>query len=221
MDADDPLDRREVRQAAGHRRGATSGRSRPATPSARRPRSFHTHYRVAAGPPRARARYRNITGNEATALGFAGRVEARRPAAVLRLVPDHARRRTSSTSCRATRTSGSRRSRPRTRSPRSARRSARRYGGALGLTGVVRARASPSRREAMGLAVMVELPLVVIDVQRAGPSTGHADQERAGGPAPGDVRPQRRLADAGRRPGDARRVLRPRDRGLAASRSST
>ena len=34
------------------------------------------------------------------------------------------------------------------------------------------ARASRSRREAMGLAVMVELPLVVIDVQRAGPSTG-------------------------------------------------
>ena len=28
------------------------------------------------------------------------------------------------------------------------------------------------KTEAMGLAVMVELPLVVIDVQRAGPSTG-------------------------------------------------
>jgi 2-oxoglutarate ferredoxin oxidoreductase subunit alpha len=45
------------------------------------------------------------------------------------------------------------------------------YGGALGLT----ASSGPGialKAEAMGLAVMVELPLVVIDVQRAGPSTG-------------------------------------------------
>ena len=46
------------------------------------------------------------------------------------------------------------------------------YGGALGPDRHVAARASRSRREAMGLAVMVELPLVVVDVQRAGPSTG-------------------------------------------------
>jgi 2-oxoglutarate ferredoxin oxidoreductase subunit alpha len=45
------------------------------------------------------------------------------------------------------------------------------YGGALALT----ASSGPGialKTEAMGLAVMVELPLVVIDVQRAGPSTG-------------------------------------------------
>jgi 2-oxoglutarate ferredoxin oxidoreductase subunit alpha len=45
------------------------------------------------------------------------------------------------------------------------------YGGALGMT----ASSGPGialKTEAMGLAVMVELPLVVIDVQRAGPSTG-------------------------------------------------
>ena len=45
------------------------------------------------------------------------------------------------------------------------------YGGALGLT----ASSGPGialKTEAMGLAVMVELPLVVVDVQRAGPSTG-------------------------------------------------
>jgi 2-oxoglutarate ferredoxin oxidoreductase subunit alpha len=45
------------------------------------------------------------------------------------------------------------------------------YGGAMGLT----ASSGPGialKAEAMGLAVMVELPLVVIDVQRAGPSTG-------------------------------------------------
>ena len=45
------------------------------------------------------------------------------------------------------------------------------YGGALGMT----ASSGPGialKSEALNLAVMVELPLVVVDVQRAGPSTG-------------------------------------------------
>lgn len=45
------------------------------------------------------------------------------------------------------------------------------YGGALGLTGT----SGPGlclKAEALGLAVMAELPIVVLDVQRAGPSTG-------------------------------------------------
>src|SRR4029079_19507636 len=45
------------------------------------------------------------------------------------------------------------------------------YGGAMGMT----ASSGPGialKSEAMNLAVMVELPLIVIDVQRAGPSTG-------------------------------------------------
>jgi len=45
------------------------------------------------------------------------------------------------------------------------------FGGALGMTGT----SGPGialKSEAIGLAVMVELPLVIIDVQRAGPSTG-------------------------------------------------
>ena len=45
------------------------------------------------------------------------------------------------------------------------------FGGAMGLT----ASSGPGialKSEAMGLAVMVELPLVVVNVQRAGPSTG-------------------------------------------------
>ncbi|HLX33647.1 MAG TPA: 2-oxoacid:acceptor oxidoreductase subunit alpha [Candidatus Limnocylindrales bacterium] len=45
------------------------------------------------------------------------------------------------------------------------------YGGAMGMTGT----SGPGialKSEAIGLAIMVELPLVVIDVQRAGPSTG-------------------------------------------------
>jgi len=45
------------------------------------------------------------------------------------------------------------------------------YGGALGVTGT----SGPGlclKAEAAGLAVMTELPLVILDVQRAGPSTG-------------------------------------------------
>src|SRR5687767_3353609 len=45
------------------------------------------------------------------------------------------------------------------------------FGGALGVTGT----SGPGlalKAEAMGLAVMTELPLVVVDVQRGGPSTG-------------------------------------------------
>ena len=45
------------------------------------------------------------------------------------------------------------------------------YGGAMGMTGT----SGPGvalKSEALGLAVMVELPLVLIDVQRGGPSTG-------------------------------------------------
>ena len=45
------------------------------------------------------------------------------------------------------------------------------YGGSLGVT----ASSGPGidlKSEAMGLAIMLELPLVIIDVQRAGPSTG-------------------------------------------------
>ena len=45
------------------------------------------------------------------------------------------------------------------------------YGGAMGMTGT----SGPGvalKSEALGLAIMVELPLMLIDVQRAGPSTG-------------------------------------------------
>jgi len=48
------------------------------------------------------------------------------------------------------------------------------------------------KTEAMGLAVAVEIPLVICDIQRGGPSTGFADQDRASGLAPGALRPQLR-----------------------------
>ena len=55
------------------------------------------------------------------------------------------------------------------------------------------------KAETVGLAVSVELPLLVVDVQRAGPVHRHADQDRAGRPADGAVRPQRRVPGAGGR----------------------
>ena len=53
------------------------------------------------------------------------------------------------------------------------------YAGQIGVT----ASAGPGialKGEAIGLAVMAEIPLVVIDVQRGGPSTGLAHQNRTG-----------------------------------------
>ena len=69
------------------------------------------------------------------------------------------------------------------------------YGGALGLTGT----SGPGialKTEAMGLAVMVELPLVVIDVQRAGPSTGMPTKTEQADLLQVMLRAQRRVADA-------------------------
>ena len=86
------------------------------------------------------------------------------------------------------------------------------FAGALGVT-TTSGPGIALKSETIGLAVMTELPLLVIDVQRGGPSTGPADQDRAGRPAPGDVRPQRRGAGADRGAAVARRLLRRRRRG--------
>jgi 2-oxoglutarate ferredoxin oxidoreductase subunit alpha len=49
------------------------------------------------------------------------------------------------------------------------------------------------KTEAVGLAVMTELPLVIVNVQRGGPEHRPADQDRAGRPAAGALRPKRRV----------------------------
>ena len=51
----------------------------------------------------------------------------------------------------------------------------------------------------MGLAVMTELPLVIVNSQRGGPSTGTSHQDRAIRSVSGRLRAQRRYADAGDR----------------------
>ena len=79
------------------------------------------------------------------------------------------------------------------------------------------ARAVPGivlKQETIGLAVTLELPLVILDIQRAGPATGHADEAGAGRPAERPVRPQLRVAGAGDRGRDAGRLLRRDARGL-------
>jgi 2-oxoglutarate/2-oxoacid ferredoxin oxidoreductase subunit alpha len=130
---------------------------------------FHTHYRVK--PARlAPGTYRNITGNEATALGFlmASRLADRplfygsypiTPASdILHQLSGY-------------KTFGVKTFQAEDEIAAIGATIGAAYGGALGLT----ASSGPGialKSEAMGLAVMTELPLVVVDVQRAGPSTG-------------------------------------------------
>jgi 2-oxoglutarate ferredoxin oxidoreductase subunit alpha len=130
---------------------------------------FHTHYRVAPArlPP---GTYRNITGNEATALGFltASKLAARQlfygsypitPASdILHQLSSY-------------KSFGVKTFQAEDEIAAIGAAIGASYGGALGMT----ASSGPGialKSEALGLAVMVELPLVVIDVQRAGPSTG-------------------------------------------------
>ena len=55
---------------------------------------------------------------------------------------------------------------------------------------------------------MAEIPLLIINVQRGGPSTGLADQRRAERSAPGDLRqPRRQPARRARRPHGGRLLL--------------
>jgi 2-oxoglutarate ferredoxin oxidoreductase subunit alpha len=130
---------------------------------------FHTHYRVAPAklPP---GTYRNITGNEATALGFltASKLAGRQlfygsypitPASdILHQLSSY-------------KSFGVKTFQAEDEIAAIGAAIGASYGGGLGMT----ASSGPGialKSEALGLAVMVELPLVVIDVQRAGPSTG-------------------------------------------------
>ena len=130
---------------------------------------FHTHYRVAPAKL-APGRYRNITGNEATALGFvaASRLAGRplfygsypiTPASdILHQLSGY-------------KDFGVKTFQAEDEIAAIGAAIGASYGGAMGMT----ATSGPGialKSEAMGLAVMVELPLVVADIQRAGPSTG-------------------------------------------------
>ncbi len=130
---------------------------------------FHTTYRV----PRARLApglYRNITGNEATGLGFLTASKLAKRALFYGSYP------ITPASDILHQLSGYKHFGVKTFQAEDEIAAigaaiGASYGGALAMTGT----SGPGvtlKSEAMGLAVMVELPLVVIDVQRAGPSTG-------------------------------------------------
>ena len=115
--------------------------------------------------------YRNVNGTTTTALGPAGRQRAQRAAARAQRLSDHAR----PPSCCTT---SPRASRPGVRTIQAEDEIAAAgmalgaaFGGALGVT----ATSGPGldlKTETIGLAVALELPMVIVDVQRAGPSTG-------------------------------------------------
>src|SRR5690349_22157476 len=130
---------------------------------------FHTHYRVKPAQL-APGTYRNITGNEATALGlltasklagrplFYGSYPITPASDILQQLSGY-------------KSFGVKTFQAEDEIAAIGAAIGASYGGALGLT----ASSGPGialKSEALGLAVMVELPLVVIDVQRAGPSTG-------------------------------------------------
>ena len=86
------------------------------------------------------------------------------------------------------------------------------FAGSLGVTST----SGPGialKSETIGLAVMTELPLRRHRRAARRPLDRPADQDRAGRPAAGDVRPQRRGPGADRRAAVARRLLRRRRRG--------
>ncbi|HUG47036.1 MAG TPA: 2-oxoacid:acceptor oxidoreductase subunit alpha [Candidatus Limnocylindria bacterium] len=130
---------------------------------------FHTTYRVAPAKL-APGTYRNITGNEATALGFvtASRLAGRdlvygsypiTPASdILHQLSTY-------------KNFGVKTFQAEDEIAAIGSAIGASYGGHMGMT----ASSGPGialKSEALNLAVMVELPLVVVDVQRAGPSTG-------------------------------------------------
>ena len=131
---------------------------------------FAVHYEVkpAALPP---GRYRTIRGNQALAYGLVAAAERSGSAAVPGVVPDHpgvghpARAVGAEAFRRPHVPGGGRDRRRRSGARRVLRRQPRR-------DHHVRARASRLKAETIGLAVTLELPLIIVDVQRGGPSTG-------------------------------------------------
>ena len=130
---------------------------------------FHTTYRVAKAKL-APGTYRNITGNEATGLGFlTASLLAKRPlfygsypitpaSDILHQLSGYKH-------------FGVKAFQAEDEIAAIGATIGAAYGGALALTGT----SGPGvalKQEAMGLAVMTELPMVIVNVQRAGPSTG-------------------------------------------------
>ena len=160
------------RSSAASRRSTTptSRRSTPATTSARRPSSSRT--RSTSRPrPAEPGTYRNVAGAQALAWGLIAASQSERAAAVLRELPDHAGLRPAARAVQAQELR--RRHRPGRGRDRRGQHGARARRSPV--TSRSPARAGPGldlKAETIGLAVITELPMIVVDVQRAGPSTG-------------------------------------------------
>jgi 2-oxoglutarate/2-oxoacid ferredoxin oxidoreductase subunit alpha len=130
---------------------------------------FTTHYRVKKAKI-APGKYRNITGNEATALGFvAASVLSGRPLFYASYPITPASDILHELSAR--KNFGVKTFQAEDEIAAVCAAIGASFAGQLGLTGT----SGPGlalKSEAIGLAVMTELPLVVVDVQRGGPSTG-------------------------------------------------
>ena len=209
----------EVREAAGDRRGEHARLPGRLRTTARRPRTSRSRTRSRRRRSR-RAPTARSPATPALALRADRRVEALGPAALPRRLPDHAgvgdpRGARAAQGLRRPHVPGRGRDRRRRRGARRrVRRRARRHD--LG-----RARASSSRRRRSGLAVTLELPLADPRHPARRPVDRDADEARAGRPADGALRAQRREPGAGGRRVDARRsASTPRSR-RRGSRSST
>ena len=153
--------------------------------------------------------YRNITGNSATALGFVAAAVKCGTSAVPGLVSDYAGQR------HPARTRGlqefSRLHLPgRGRDCRRVRRRSARLSAVRSRITTTSGPGMNLKAEAVGLAVKVELPMVITDIQRAGPSTGMPTKPEQADLLHVDVRTAWRVADSYYRGLDAGRLLRLR-----------
>ena len=131
--------------------------------------AFSVRY-VVKPAPHAPGTYRNINGNTALSYGLDRGVTAGRAAVVPRFLPDHAgvrhpARARQAQALRGPHVPGRGRDLRRRRGPGAS------FGGSLSVTTT----SGPGmllKAETVGLAVSVELPLLICDIQRAGPSTG-------------------------------------------------
>ena len=204
--ADAPVPQREVRATSRRSSKPTCRPCKAGWNYGETTDAFASSYKVdqAKLPP---GKYSNIMGNEALAWGLMTAAKLSGKELFLGTLSDHAGQRHSARTVASSRTSACARSRPKTKSPRSARRSARPTAAHMAIT----TSSGPGialKGEAIGLAVMLELPL--LDHQRSARRPEHrpADEDRAGRPVPGDSRPQRRMPDAGHRRPQPGRLLR-------------
>ena len=131
--------------------------------------TFAVSYEVKPAPMRE-GTYRNISGQSGAQLRPGGRVRPLRPAAVPRRLPDHPgvrhpARAEQAQALRRHDVPGRRRDRRHRRGAGAS------FGGALGAT-TTSGPGIALKSETIGLAVTLELPLIIVDVQRGGPSTG-------------------------------------------------